>query len=156
MLSRHFTTFLTTPLTQAICFDPGHLQTGAFDMDSLSCSLLCSPAPCSLSCSFSSMLSHAHAMLSPALSPLLSPALSLLLSLSCSLSCSPALSHAPSPLLSPLLSLLCSQAIGFDMDYTLAQYRVDTFEALAHKQTIEKLVRGQMFNAVTRKLWCVP
>ena len=32
------------------------------------------------------------------------------------------------------------QAIGFDMDYTLAQYRVETFEALAHKQTVDKLV----------------
>ena len=34
------------------------------------------------------------------------------------------------------------QAIGFDMDYTLAQYRVETFEALAHEKTIDKLVRG--------------
>lgn len=32
------------------------------------------------------------------------------------------------------------QAIGFDMDYTLAQYKPDTFELLAHRQTIDKLV----------------
>uniref|UniRef100_A0A7S3VHX6 5'-nucleotidase n=1 Tax=Dunaliella tertiolecta TaxID=3047 RepID=A0A7S3VHX6_DUNTE len=32
------------------------------------------------------------------------------------------------------------KAIGFDMDYTLAQYRPETFEALAHQQTVEKLV----------------
>ena len=35
---------------------------------------------------------------------------------------------------------LCWQAIGFDMDYTLAQYKADTFEALAHKATVEKLI----------------
>ena len=28
------------------------------------------------------------------------------------------------------------------MDYTLAQYRPETFEALAHKETVEKLVRA--------------
>lgn len=33
-----------------------------------------------------------------------------------------------------------AQAVGFDMDYTLAQYRPETFEALAHKETVEKLV----------------
>ena len=27
------------------------------------------------------------------------------------------------------------------MDYTLAQYRPETFEALAHRQTVDKLVR---------------
>jgi hypothetical protein len=32
------------------------------------------------------------------------------------------------------------QAVGFDMDYTLAQYKAETFEALAHRQTITKLV----------------
>lgn len=31
---------------------------------------------------------------------------------------------------------LCLQAIGFDMDYTLAQYKPDTFEALAHSHTV--------------------
>jgi hypothetical protein len=32
------------------------------------------------------------------------------------------------------------QAVGFDMDYTLAQYKPETFEALAHEQTVRKLV----------------
>lgn len=32
------------------------------------------------------------------------------------------------------------QAIGYDMDYTLAQYKPDTFEQLAHTQTVDKLV----------------
>jgi hypothetical protein len=32
------------------------------------------------------------------------------------------------------------QAVGFDMDYTLAQYKPDTFELLAHSQTVDKLV----------------
>ncbi|WIA17049.1 hypothetical protein OEZ85_013956 [Tetradesmus obliquus] len=32
------------------------------------------------------------------------------------------------------------KAIGFDMDYTLAQYKPDTFELLAHSQTVDKLV----------------
>ena len=31
-------------------------------------------------------------------------------------------------------------AVGFDMDYTLAQYRPDTFETLAYHGTIKKLV----------------
>eukprot|EP00803_Ostreobium_quekettii_P001635 evm.model.scf_402.8 EVM.evm.TU.scf_402.8 scf_402:69587-73325(-) len=31
-------------------------------------------------------------------------------------------------------------AVGFDMDYTLAQYRSETFETLAHSRTVEKLV----------------
>ncbi|KAF9669759.1 hypothetical protein SADUNF_Sadunf14G0141000 [Salix dunnii] len=31
-------------------------------------------------------------------------------------------------------------AVGFDMDYTLAQYKPETFEKLAYKGTIEKLV----------------
>lgn len=33
------------------------------------------------------------------------------------------------------------KAVGFDMDYTLAQYRPETFETLAHEQTVDKLVR---------------
>jgi len=33
------------------------------------------------------------------------------------------------------------KAVGFDMDYTLAQYRPETFEALAHRETVDKLVR---------------
>ncbi|WVZ60744.1 hypothetical protein U9M48_010725 [Paspalum notatum var. saurae] len=32
-------------------------------------------------------------------------------------------------------------AVGFDMDYTLAQYKPETFEALAYYGTIEKLVK---------------
>ncbi|KAF8065819.1 nt5c2 [Scenedesmus sp. PABB004] len=32
------------------------------------------------------------------------------------------------------------KAVGFDMDYTLAQYKPDTFEQLAHSQTVDKLV----------------
>lgn len=31
-------------------------------------------------------------------------------------------------------------AVGFDMDYTLAQYKPDTFESLAYEATIKKLV----------------
>lgn len=31
-------------------------------------------------------------------------------------------------------------AVGFDMDYTLAQYKPETFEKLAYEGTIEKLV----------------
>ena len=32
------------------------------------------------------------------------------------------------------------QAIGFDMDYTLAQYRPETFEVLAYELTVQKLI----------------
>ena len=32
------------------------------------------------------------------------------------------------------------KCIGFDMDYTLASYRPETFETLAHEQTVKKLV----------------
>lgn len=32
------------------------------------------------------------------------------------------------------------RAVGFDMDYTLAQYKPETFEHLAYSQTVEKLV----------------
>lgn len=31
-------------------------------------------------------------------------------------------------------------AVGFDMDYTLAQYKPETFESLAYNGTIKKLV----------------
>lgn len=31
-------------------------------------------------------------------------------------------------------------AVGFDMDYTLAQYKAETFESLAYQGTIKKLV----------------
>ena len=37
--------------------------------------------------------------------------------------------------------LLCFQAIGFDMDYTLAQYRPETFEKLAYHLTVDNLVK---------------
>ncbi|KAG1672418.1 hypothetical protein FOA52_013203 [Chlamydomonas sp. UWO 241] len=33
------------------------------------------------------------------------------------------------------------KAAGFDMDYTLAQYRPESFEGLAHTETVDKLVR---------------
>ena len=42
------------------------------------------------------------------------------------------------------LNMASLQAIGFDMDYTLAQYKPETFEALAYRLTTEKLVR--VFN----------
>lgn len=32
------------------------------------------------------------------------------------------------------------KAVGFDMDYTLAQYKVDTFESLVYQQTVQNLV----------------
>ena len=38
------------------------------------------------------------------------------------------------------LALLVVQAVGFDMDYTLSQYKPETFEKLAHDLTVEKLV----------------
>ncbi|GAX84402.1 hypothetical protein CEUSTIGMA_g11824.t1 [Chlamydomonas eustigma] len=44
------------------------------------------------------------------------------------------------------------KAIGFDMDYTLAQYRPETFEALAHKETIEKLVHNFKYPEELRSL----
>lgn len=31
-------------------------------------------------------------------------------------------------------------AVGFDMDYTLAQYKPETFESLAYEGTVRKLV----------------
>ncbi|KAL4448376.1 hypothetical protein ABPG75_005595 [Micractinium tetrahymenae] len=39
------------------------------------------------------------------------------------------------------LNMKSISAIGFDMDYTLAQYKPETFEALAHTQTVDKLVK---------------
>lgn len=38
------------------------------------------------------------------------------------------------------LALHVVQAVGFDMDYTLSQYKPETFEKLAHDLTVEKLV----------------
>ena len=40
-------------------------------------------------------------------------------------------------------------AVGFDMDYTLAQYKPDTFEGLAHRQTVDKLVKAFGYPAVS-------
>ena len=39
------------------------------------------------------------------------------------------------------LNMTSIRAVGFDMDYTLAQYKPETFEALAYRLTTEKLVR---------------
>jgi hypothetical protein len=38
------------------------------------------------------------------------------------------------------LNMRSIRAVGFDMDYTLASYVSETFEALAHAATVEKLV----------------
>jgi 5' nucleotidase family len=43
-------------------------------------------------------------------------------------------------------------AVGFDMDYTLAQYKPETFEALAYKGTIAKLVNDLKYpDEVSKK-----
>ena len=55
---------------------------------------------------------------------------------------------ASSPALDPRRRIYCNRslnmrsvrAVGFDLDYTLASYRPETFEALAHAQTVDKLV----------------
>ncbi len=39
-----------------------------------------------------------------------------------------------------LLNMKNIVAVGFDMDYTLAQYKPETFESLAYGGTIKKLV----------------
>ncbi|MEZ4270971.1 MAG: 5'-nucleotidase domain-containing protein [Myxococcota bacterium] len=36
------------------------------------------------------------------------------------------------------------KAIGFDMDYTIARYSRERLEELAHKLTIEKLIRSRL------------
>lgn len=38
------------------------------------------------------------------------------------------------------LNMAAVRAVGFDMDYTLAQYKPETFEVLAHDETVKKLV----------------
>jgi len=38
------------------------------------------------------------------------------------------------------LNMRSISAIGFDLDYTLAQYRPETFEVLAHTETVKKLI----------------
>lgn len=39
------------------------------------------------------------------------------------------------------LNMSSIRCIGFDMDYTLASYKPETFESLAHEQTVKKLVK---------------
>ena len=39
------------------------------------------------------------------------------------------------------LNMSSIKAVGFDMDYTLASYKPETFESLAHQQTVDKLVK---------------
>lgn len=39
------------------------------------------------------------------------------------------------------LNMKSIRAVGFDMDYTIAQYKPEMFETLAHRLTIEKLVK---------------
>lgn len=41
-------------------------------------------------------------------------------------------------------------AVGFDMDYTLAQYKPETFETLAYEGTIRKLVNNLGYPAEVR------
>lgn len=38
------------------------------------------------------------------------------------------------------LNMKNTMAVGFDMDYTLAQYKSETFESLAYEGTVKKLV----------------
>ena len=38
-------------------------------------------------------------------------------------------------------------AVGFDMDYTLAQYKPETFESLAYEGTVKKLVHDLGYPA---------
>ena len=45
------------------------------------------------------------------------------------------------------------QSIGFDMDYTLSQYRPETFEVLAYNLTIEKLVNNFKYPKVYRVIY---
>ncbi|KDD74290.1 hypothetical protein H632_c1427p0, partial [Helicosporidium sp. ATCC 50920] len=44
-------------------------------------------------------------------------------------------------------------AVGFDLDYTLAQYRPETFEHLAHTETVKKLVSSLGYS---EKLYDLP
>lgn len=38
------------------------------------------------------------------------------------------------------LNMRTVSAVGFDMDYTMAQYRPETFEVLAYNLTVKQLV----------------
>ncbi|KAG2449454.1 hypothetical protein HYH02_005601 [Chlamydomonas schloesseri] len=44
------------------------------------------------------------------------------------------------------------KAVGYDMDYTLAQYKPDTFEGLAHKETVSKLIEVFRYPEELRSL----
>ena len=44
------------------------------------------------------------------------------------------------------------QAVGFDMDYTLSQYRPETFELLAYTLTVQKLVEAFGYPKVNELL----
>ncbi|PNW77918.1 hypothetical protein CHLRE_10g456900v5 [Chlamydomonas reinhardtii] len=44
------------------------------------------------------------------------------------------------------------KAVGYDMDYTLAQYKPDTFEGLAHKETVTKLIEVFRYPEELRQL----
>lgn len=48
------------------------------------------------------------------------------------------------------------QAIGFDMDYTLAQYRPESFEVLAYELTVEKLIAEFDYPSVSLPLFSSP
>ncbi|KAK9829767.1 hypothetical protein WJX72_007769 [[Myrmecia] bisecta] len=48
------------------------------------------------------------------------------------------------------LNMKSIKAIGFDMDYTLAQYRPETFETLAYTETVKKLVEFFGYPEVIR------
>lgn len=48
------------------------------------------------------------------------------------------------------LNMRSIEAIGFDMDYTLAQYKADTFESLAYTGTIKKLVHDLKYPSEVR------
>lgn len=45
-------------------------------------------------------------------------------------------------------------AVGFDMDYTLAQYKSETFESLAYEGTIKKLVNNLGYPSEVCWLTC--
>ena len=45
-------------------------------------------------------------------------------------------------------------AVGFDMDYTLAQYKSETFESLAYEGTVRKLVYDLGYPSEVSILYC--
>lgn len=46
-------------------------------------------------------------------------------------------------------------AVGFDMDYTLAQYKSETFESLAYEGTVRKLVYDLGYPSEVSILCCL-